>query len=153
MKISFGLDHGALALREPVLQFLREEGHTVIDHGTNSADSVDYPDYSALVCRDVLEKTADLGILACTTGIGMSIAANAFPGIRAALVLHEDSARLTREHNHSNVLCLDSLHTTPYMAKRLIKTWLEAEPEGGRHQRRVDKIASLSANHSQSCQS
>jgi len=141
MKISFAIDHGALSLRHPILEFLRENEIEVIDHGTDSGESVDYPDFSALVCRDVSDGKADLGVLACTTGIGMSISANKWSGVRAALVHFEDSARLTREHNHSNVICFDALHTTPYMAERLLKIWLEAEPQGGRHQRRVDKIS------------
>ncbi|MEY2999945.1 MAG: hypothetical protein RL648_159, partial [Verrucomicrobiota bacterium] len=116
MNISLGCDHGALSLRQPVLDFLALQGHEVIDHGTFTADSVDYPDYARLVCEDLLNGSADFGILICTTGIGMSMAANKWPGIRAALVHHEDEAELTRRHNHANVLCLGALHTTAYEA-------------------------------------
>lgn len=144
MKISFGCDHGALTLRQPVLEWLRHNGHEVIDHGTRTSDSVDYPDYAQLVCADLQNDTAEAGILICTTGIGMSMAANKCAGIRAALVHHEDEAELTRRHNHANVICLGALHTTAYEATRLIDTFLRTSPEGGRHARRVAKFCSLS---------
>lgn len=143
MKVSIGFDHGALNLREPVIDKLNELHHEVNDHGTKSAESVDYPDFARLVAEDVASGRADVGILCCTTGIGMSIAANKVKGVRAAMVHCEDEASLTRQHNHANVLCLGGLHTTGYEAKRLIEIFLKAEPEGGRHARRVDKFTAL----------
>jgi ribose 5-phosphate isomerase B len=140
MKISIGFDHGALALREPVIEQLEALGHTVIDHGTKTTDSVDYPDYAALVTADVAGGEAEAGILCCTTGIGMSMAANKVKGIRAALVHYEDEAALTRQHNNANVLCLGSLHTQPAEARRLVEVFLASEFEGGRHERRVCKF-------------
>ena len=143
MKVSIGFDHGALTLREAVLETLNKEGHEVTDHGTDSTESVDYPDYALLVAEDVAEGRADAGILCCTTGIGMSMAANKVKGIRAALVNHEDEAALTRQHNNANVLCMGALHTTPYEASRLVKVFLENTFEGAshpRHSRRVGKF-------------
>ena len=143
MKVSIGFDHGALGLRAPVIEKLSELQHEVADHGTDSPESVDYPDYARLVAEDVASGRADLGILCCTTGIGMSIAANKVDGVRAALVHHEDEAELTRRHNNSNILCLGALHTTAYDAKRLVEIFLKSEFEGGRHARRVDKFTAL----------
>mgnify|MGYP000462919562 CR=1 FL=1 len=143
MKVSIGFDHGALNLRSPVIEILNELQHQVTDHGTDSPDSVDYPDYARLVAEDVSSGRADMGILCCTTGIGMSIAANKVKGVRAAMVHCEDEAELTRRHNHANVLCLGGLHTTAYEAKRLIEVFLKSEPEGGRHARRVGKFSAL----------
>lgn len=141
MKLSLGVDHGATALRSALLEHLRQRGHEIIDHGTDSTESVDYPDFARLVADDVLSGRAQCGILCCTTGIGMSISANKVPGIRAALVRHEDEASLTRRHNNANVLCLGGLHTTPYEAARLVDAFLGSEFEGGRHARRVDKFS------------
>ena len=142
MKVSIGFDHGALSLRAPVLDSLKVNGHVVIDHGTDSPDSVDYPDYAHLVTNDVTSGTAEAGILCCTTGIGMSIAANKVAGIRAALVHHEDEAALTRRHNNANILCLGALHTDAEDAQRLVAVFLENEFERGegRHERRVGKF-------------
>lgn len=140
MKISIAFDHGAIPLRETLLQHLRDKGHDIIDHGTDSTESVDYPDFAKEVCDDILSEKAEVGILCCTTGIGMCIAANKFKGIRAASVQHEDEAALTRQHNHANVICLGSLHTTPYEANGLVDTFLGSAPEGGRHERRVRKF-------------
>ena len=140
MNISIGFDHGALDLRAPVMETLQGLGHVVIDHGTDSAESVDYPDYARLVTDDVASGKADAGILCCTTGIGMSMAANKVKGIRAALVHYEDEAALTRKHNNANVLCLGSLHTKAEEASQLVTVFLANEFEGGRHDRRVCKF-------------
>jgi len=148
MKISIGFDHGALNIRESIIDYLTSGGHQIIDHGTDSAVSVDYPDYAEKVARDVAEKRADLGVLCCTTGIGMSIAANKFHGVRAAVIHYEDEAILTRQHNHANILCMGGLHTTPYEAGRLLHAFLTSEPEGGRHDRRVGKIRIFEEAHS-----
>jgi len=142
MNISIGFDHGAVALRETLLQHLQSHGHKVIDHGTDSLVSVDYPDFAVPVCEDVRDGRAEIGILCCTTGIGMSMAANKQPGIRAAVVKFEDEAALTRQHNNANVLCMGALHTTPYEAVRLTDSFLASEFEGGRHARRVSKFES-----------
>lgn len=142
MNISIGVDHGALPLREAILRFFNDcPSITVIDHGAFAADSVDYPDFARKVADDLLAGNAELGILCCTTGIGMSIAANKIPGIRAGLAQHTDEAALTRQHNHANVLCMGALHTTPHQAVRLIKAFMAATPEGGRHDRRVAKFS------------
>ena len=144
MKISVGFDHGALPLRESLMQHLGDRGFEIIDHGTKTNDSVDYPDYASKVARDVSEGRAEAGILCCTTGIGMSLTANKFRNIRAAVVHFEDEAALTRKHNHSNIICLGAMHTTPYEAKRLVDIFLDTPFEkGGRHERRVDKINQL----------
>lgn len=140
MIISIGFDHGAIPLREGLLASLREDGHELIDHGTDSSDSVDYPDYARLVCEDVRQERAEIGILCCSTGIGMSMAANKFPGIRAALVRYDDEAALTRRHNNANVLCMGGFHTTPYEARILARTFIQSSFEGGRHARRVGKF-------------
>lgn len=141
MKISIGFDHGAIPLRQPVLEYLQAAGHEVIDHGTDSTESVDYPDYAKCVARDVASGTAEAGILCCTTGIGMSIAANKVKGVRAANVHFEDEAALTRRHNNANVLCLGAIHVQPEQAKRLVEVFLSNTFEGGRHERRVDKFS------------
>lgn len=139
MKISIGFDHGAIPLRAPLLEHLSACGHDLVDHGTDSTESVDYPDYADLVCEDVVKGRVEVGILCCTTGIGMSIAANKIKGIRAATIKFEDEAALTRQHNNANVLCLGAHHTTPYEAVRLADVFLESSFEGGRHARRVNK--------------
>jgi RpiB/LacA/LacB family sugar-phosphate isomerase len=140
MKISIGFDHGALSLREALIPYLQENGHELVDHGTDSPESVDYPDYSRAVCEDIQNGRAEYGILCCTTGIGMSMSANKFPGVRAALVRYEDEAALTRRHNNANVLCLGALHTTAYEARRLADAFISNAFEGGRHARRVGKF-------------
>lgn len=140
MKISIGFDHGALPLRQPLLDHLQNLGHDIIDHGTDSPASVDYPDFAREVCSDVTSSRAESGILCCTTGIGMCMSANKVTGIRAALVRYEDEAALTRRHNNANVLCMGALHTTPYEAVRLVDAFLANSFEGGRHERRVGKF-------------
>ncbi len=142
MKISIGADHGGISLRSALTAALQQAGHTVIDHGTFSAESVDYPDFSSLVGSDVVEQRAERGILICKTGIGMSIAANKIAGIRAALVHFEDEASLCRRHNNANVIVFGAGHTVPEQAVRFAQIFLAAEFEGGRHQRRVDKLES-----------
>lgn len=147
MKISIGADHGGLALKEVLVAHLQAAGHTVLDHGAFSDASVDYPDYARLVGLDVTSGQAERGILICTTGIGISIAANKLPGVRAALVNHEDEAALCRAHNHANIICFGQRHTTPFEAKHFTDIFLSTEPEAGRHTRRVEKIASLESAH------
>lgn len=143
MKISIGADHGAIHLREAIAAFLKEEGHEVIDHGTFSAESVDYPDFAALVGQDVVSAKADYGVLLCTSGIGISISANKIHGIRAALVHNEDGAEFSRRHNNANIICFGQKYQTPYLATRYLKIFLQTPFDGGRHERRVEKISQI----------
>lgn len=140
MKISIGADHGGVELREALSKALKEKGHEVIDHGAFSLESVDYPDFASLVGEDVTSGRAERGILVCKTGIGMSIAANKVAGIRAALVHFADEAALCRQHNNANVIVFGSVYTLPEDAVTLAEIFLSTEFEGGRHQRRLDKL-------------
>ncbi len=140
MKISIGADHAGVDIHNVIVKALKEKGIEVTDHGTQSHDSVDYPDYAHTVAKDVAQGKADLGILVCSTGIGMSIAANKVQGVRAGLAHNEDSATLCRQHNHSNVLCMGQRYVSPELAVKMVDAFLAAQPEGGRHDRRVEKI-------------
>jgi RpiB/LacA/LacB family sugar-phosphate isomerase len=140
MKIAIGSDHGGYALKTRLIETLKEKGIAVEDLGTNSTESVDYSDYAAAVADEVSNATVDQGIIVCTTGIGVSITANKFPRVRAALCLNADMASLTRQHNNANVLCLSGKYTSDDDAAAILDAWLEAEFEGGRHERRVKKI-------------
>ena len=119
------------------------EGHEVNDFGTQSIESTDYPDYAALVAHEVADGRADRGVLVCSTGIGMSIAANKVEGARAALVTNEEAARLTRQHNDANIITLGARYTDAATAAPLVETFLNTDFEGGRHARRVAKIRQL----------
>lgn len=143
MKISIACDHGGYDLKESLKKWLSENNYEVIDYGTNSKDSCDYPDFGRLAAEAVRDKVVDKGIVICTTGIGMSIVANKVKGIRCALVSNTEGASLTRRHNDSNVLALGAKFTDDALAKEITKIWLETEFEGGRHQRRVDKIMDI----------
>ena len=140
--IALGADHGGFELKEQLKQSLLKQGYRVRDFGTSSKESTDYPDYAQTVARSVADHQLDLGILVCTTGVGMSIAANKVPGVRAALVWDEDVARLARQHNDANVLCLAGRGTEPDAAHRIVEAFLSSSFEGGRHERRVNKIES-----------
>ncbi|NQV29543.1 MAG: ribose 5-phosphate isomerase B [Candidatus Marinimicrobia bacterium] len=140
MNISIGSDHAALEAKTEIVQFLESLGHVVTDAGTHDLSSVDYPDYAAIVCEAVKRGSVDRGVLICGTGIGMSIAANRFSGIRAALCYTEELATISRLHNDANVLCLGSRTQTLSLMKSIIKPWLETEFEGGRHKMRLAKI-------------
>ena len=142
MKISIGADHGGFELKVKLAEFLKLSGHTVIDNGTNSADSVDYPDYAKLVAHDILEERADYGVLICGSGIGISIAANRFAGIRAALVTRKEYAELSRAHNNANIIVFGGRFTTIEEAKEYLQIFLSTPFEGGRHEKRVCKIDS-----------
>jgi len=142
LRIAIGADHGGIDVKGAIRSFLHEKGYAVHDVGTQSADSVDYPDYAALVARQVSSGDANLGILVCKTGIGMSIAANRHRGIRAAVVTNAADARTTRQHNNANVLCLGAANVAPNQAPAIVEAFLGAEFEGGRHARRVEKIES-----------
>jgi ribose 5-phosphate isomerase B len=143
MKIAIGADHAGFALKELLRDELRADGHEVIDVGTNSPDSTDYPDYAAAVGQQVASSRAERGVLVCASGVGMSIAANKITGIRAALGVEEDEVKLTRQHNDANVLTLGARFTSAAKASQLMRLFLDTPFEGGRHQRRVNKIASL----------
>ena len=143
MKIAIGADHAGLALKEKLRRRLAGEGHDVVDFGTDSGDSCDYPDFAQPVAREVAQGRSDRGILVCSTGIGMAMAANKVDGIRAAPAQSEDEVRMTREHNDANVLTLGAKYLDEDRAAGLIELFLNTEFSGGRHARRVAKIAQL----------
>jgi ribose 5-phosphate isomerase B len=143
MKVAIGADHAGYALKQELRARLEARGVEVVDVGTASADSTDYPDYAAAVGRKVAEGTVDRGVLVCSTGVGMSMAANKIPGVRAALAFNEDEVRLTRAHNDANVIAFGSRYTDAETGEKLIGVFLDTPFDGGRHQRRVDKITAL----------
>lgn len=143
MKIAFGCDHGGYDLKEDVIEFLKSRDIEVLDLGTYSTASVDYPDYGKAVGEAVQSKEADLGIVICGTGIGISLAANKVEGIRAAVVSDTFSARMARMHNNANVLAFGARVVGKGLAIDLVKAWLDTSFEGGRHERRVDKIMAI----------
>jgi ribose 5-phosphate isomerase B len=143
MKISIGADHAGFSLKEKLRQRLAQEGHEVVDYGTASDTSCDYPDFAQPVACDVAQGRSDRGILVCSTGIGMAMAANKIDGVRAAPAINEDEVHLTREHNDANVLTLGAKYLDEDQAAALIHTFLNTEFAGGRHARRVAKIAQL----------
>jgi len=143
MKIALGSDHAGFPLKQHLVDSLRRSGHQVTDVGTNSSESVDYPDYAAEVGKAVAAGDADYGILVCGSGVGMSIAANKIPGIRAVLGVQAEQVRLSRAHNNANVLALGNWVTAPPAAEQFVELFLNTEFEGGRHARRVAKIDAL----------
>ena len=140
LTLSFGSDHGGLALRRDLMAALRAKGYTILDRGTETEASCDYPDYAQAVGADVVSGRAQFGVLVCSTGIGISIAANKIHGIRAALVQCADAAEFSRRHNNANVLCFGAKYVGLNLALECVAAFLAAEFEGGRHARRVDKI-------------
>lgn len=150
MRVAIGSDHAGFALKERVKAELARLGHEVDDLGTDSAEvSVDYPDTSIAVGEKVASGDAERGVVVCATGIGASIAANKVEGVRASVVTSDDTARLTRQDNDSNVLALGGKTApTPEDALRWLRTWLETPFAGGRHERRVNKIKDYEAKHS-----
>ncbi len=143
MKIGIGCDHGGVNHKEAIKEHLTAIGHEVIDYGTERDVPADYPDIAEKVSRAYLGGEFDRGILICGTGIGMSIAANKIDGIRAAHVTDTFSARMSREHNNAQIICLGERITGPGLAIDIVDAYLESEFAGGRHQRRVDKIMNL----------
>ena len=141
--IAFGCDHGGVELKEALVNFLRSRGMDVRDFGTHGTEPVDYPDVGREVSRAVSVGEVASGVLICTSGIGMSIVANKFPGVRAALVRDLDEARSSREHNNANILVLSGAKTDAPLARQIIDAWLATPFAGGRHQRRVDKIGQV----------
>lgn len=146
MKIAIGCDHGAYRLKETLKAYLAEKGIEVDDKGTYSEASVHYPIYASAVCKELQNGSVDFGILLCSTGIGISIAANKHKGIRAALCSDVYSAKYTRLHNNANVLCMGALVTGEGLAKMITDTFLSTEFEGGRHQTRIDLITEIENN-------
>ena len=144
MKIAIGCDHGALDLKNAVKTHLEKQGHQVEDFGTYTLDSCDYPDYAAQAARAVAEGKCDRGIVLCTTGIGVSIVANKIKGIRCALLSDVMSARMTREHNDTNVMAIGAGVVGQMLALEIADTWLGTAFSGeARHQRRIDKVMAL----------
>ena len=143
MKISMGCDHGGYALKESIKTYLEEKGHEILDCGTYSTESCDYPDFGKAAAQAVAEGKCERGIVICTTGIGISIAANKVRGVRCALCSEPLSAEMTRRHNDANVMAIGAGFTGKNMAERMVEVFLTTEFEGGRHQRRVDKMMAL----------
>lgn len=143
MKLAIGCDHVGWELKPIIVEYLETLGHTVQDFGTFSDSRVNYPDYAKAVSEAVVSKNCDLGILICGTGIGISIAANKIKGIRAVVCSEPYSAKLSRQHNNTNILAFGSRVIGPELAKMITKEWLDAMYEGGRHQKRVEQIASI----------
>lgn len=143
MRIGIACDHGGFELKEELKSFLQTLGHEPIDLGTFNETSVDYPDYGMMLAEQVSRGELKLGILICGTGIGMSIVANKYKGVRAALANDLYSARYSREHTDANVLVIGGRIVGKDLAKEIVKTWLESSFLGGRHQRRLEKIAFL----------
>ena len=144
MKVSIGCDHGALALKNKMVAHLVARGYDVKDCGTYTADSCDYPDFAAAAAKAVASGECEKGVVLCTTGIGVSITANKVPGIRCALLSDVMSARLTREHNDTNMMAIGAGVVGELLALEILDTWLETEfSHNERHQRRIDKVMAL----------
>jgi len=142
-KIAIGSDHAGYDKKEVLIQSLKKQGHAIKDFGTFSKDSVDYPDFAHAVANSVRRNTCDRGVLICGTGIGMSIAANKVPGIRAALACRPEQARFAASHNYANIICLAGRGSRVSHLKKMVKIWISTPFEGNRHKRRVGKILQL----------
>lgn len=152
MRIAIAADHGGFALKQEIAEWLRSRGHDVADYGTDRLDSVDYPDYARLVAEAVAAGQAERGILVCGTGQGMAMTANKVQGIRAAVCSDTFSARMSREHNDANVLCLGGRVVGTGLALDIVEIWLVSAFSGdARHVRRVNKIAEVEATHRPPC--
>lgn len=143
MRIGIGNDHSALELKAEIIEFLKEKGHEVVDFGTDSSESCDYPKYGEAVGRAVAAKEVDCGILICGTGLGISLAANKVKGVRAAVCSEPFTAKMSRAHNDCNVLAFGARVVGAELAKMIVDVWLNTEFEGGRHQKRVDMIMEI----------
>jgi ribose 5-phosphate isomerase B len=146
MKIVVASDHRGLQAKARILQLLTELGQEAVDLGPVSSDSVDYPDFAAKVANAITKNEADRGILICGTGIGMSIAANRFPGVRAALCHDDLTAEMSRRHNDANVMCLSADLLGEQLVNRMVEVWVKTQFEGGRHARRLEKIEQNASN-------
>lgn len=142
-KLAIGSDHAGYMMKEDLKSMLIEMGFEVTDMGTHDTASCDYPDFAAAVARAVAKGEAEAGIIVCSSGIGVSMTANKVRGVRAALVHHAYEAKMTRLHNNANVLCLGANITGPAIAREAVNTFLSTDFEGGRHQRRVDKMMAI----------
>lgn len=140
-KIAIGCDHAGYEMKEMLKQYLENQRIEVSDSGTHAPDSVDYPDFAHAVARAVEDGSTEMGILLCGSGNGVAMAANKHKGVRAAIAWRKDIAELARTHNNANVLCLPSRFVSDDVARDSVQAWLDAAFEGGRHQRRVEKIA------------
>ena len=143
MKIAMGNDHVAVDMKLHIKQFLEQKGHEVVDFGTNSTDRTDYPIYANRVARAVVSGACDKGIVICGTGVGISIAANKVKGVRAVVCSEPYSAKLSRQHNDTNILAFGARVVGANLAEMIVEEFLNAEYEGGRHQKRVDLIAAI----------
>jgi len=144
VKIGLASDHGGFELKETIKNFLNEKGIEIVDYGTsNGNESVDYPDYAKKAVLGILKNEVDKAIIMCGTGIGISISANKFPGIRAALCWDSYTAKMSRLHNDANILAMGGRIIGPELAKEIVDTWLSYEFEGGRHKWRIDKLEEL----------
>jgi ribose 5-phosphate isomerase B len=141
--IAIGSDHAGYLLKADIIKFLKDKGYEVKDFGTNGPESVDYPDYGRAVAEAVAGGECEKGILICGTGIGISIAANKVPGVRAALCTDSFMAKMCRQHNDANIIAIGERVTGPGLALDIIETWLDTEFLGGRHQNRVNKISDI----------
>ncbi|TWT90179.1 putative sugar phosphate isomerase YwlF [Pseudobythopirellula maris] len=147
MRIAVASDHRGLDLRNKVINVLESLGHEAIDEGSCGSESVDYPDFAAIVAGKVSKGEVDRGILICGTGIGMAVAANKFCGVRAAPCTDEVTAEISRRHNNLNVLCLSADLLSPRVVERMVEVWVNTEFEGARHARRVEKITQLERDY------
>lgn len=146
MKIGIGNDHAAVEMKQEITAFLEENGYEVVNFGTDTHESCDYPKYGEAVGRAVASQEVDLGILICGTGVGISLAANKVKGVRAVVCSEPYSAKLSKQHNNTNVLAFGARVIGIEMAKMIVGEWLNAEFEGDRHQRRVDMIMAIEEN-------
>ena len=142
MKIAIGNDHAGPDYKEAIVKLLEDKGITVVNHGTNTLDSVDYPDFAHLVAKDVDTKTVDLGILICGSANGVAMTANKYANVRAGLCWTSEIAELVKLHNNANVLCIPARFTSIPQALKIVETFLATAFEGGRHENRVNKISS-----------
>lgn len=140
MNISIGNDHAGPEYKHAIVEWLQSQGHTVTNHGTDTVDSVDYPDFVHPVANDVEQDKADFGILICGSGNGVSMTANKHQGVRAALCWTKEIAELARQHNNANIISIPARYTARQQALQMVETFLNTAFEGGRHQNRVDKI-------------
>ena len=143
MKVVIGCDHGGFELKEVLSAHLKDKGFDVVDVGTYDTNSVDYPDLAQKACEEVISGRCEWGVLICGTGIGISIAANKVNGIRCALVSNEYSAEMTKRHNNANMVAFGGRVTGPDLAKHILDAYVGAEFEGGRHEKRIEKISAL----------
>ena len=143
MKIAVGSDHRGFEAKQQIKAIIAELGHECIDFGTNDSNPIDYPDSAYLAATSVSKKEADRAILVCSTGLGMSIAANKIKGVRAALCHDELGARISRDHNNANILCVSGDQTGEILLRKIVEVWLNTEFSGGRHERRVRKITAI----------